>query len=333
MNKVLFVTVFAIVSGTCCLAKQYEANFSLRVVDDDNTPVSNASVAIAYELPNTWQMNNGKNIWMQLEGKTDTNGVYKYRGAFGPYNKYFVKKQDYYDTYDMSLEFTNNISGRLQPWDMQFNARLRPKVNPIAMYASRMNTSPNLIPELNKPFGFDLMKSDWVSPFGKGETADFVFKLEVEDSKVPPGYYEKHLRGRRRKNEKLTLSFSNVDDGIQCFISNPRGGKSGFRSPRYAPETEYETNFVSIFRADIGYLRNDMKEDQNYVFRVRTKRDDHGVITNAFYGKIYGPIEYDSGSNVHFVYYLNPTSLDRNLEFDRTKNLFEGVVRDQLFEP
>ncbi len=136
----------------------------------------------------------------------------------------------------------------------------------------------------------------------------------------------------RKKNEKLTLSFSNVDDGIQCFISNPRGGHSEFRSPRHAPESGYSTNFVSMFRNDIGDLRNDMKEDQNYIFRLRTKRNEQGIITNAFYGKIYGPIEHGR-SHLRFVYYLNPTSLDRNLEFDRTKNLFEGVVRDQLFEP
>ena len=92
----------------------------------------------------------------------------------------------------------------------------------------------------------------------------------------------------------------------------------------------YATNFISIYRSMGGERRNDKREDQNYTFRVRTKRDEHGVITNAFYGKIYGPIWYGV-KYVGCTYYLNPTSLDRNLEFDRTKNLLQGVVdKNQL---
>jgi hypothetical protein len=220
--------------------------------------------------------------------------------------------------------FTNVIFGRLQPWGLQHKITLYPIVKPIAMYARKMGLN---VPELSKPFGFDLMKSDWVAPFGKGEVADFIFKLESGDAKVPPGYYERYPRAIRRKNETLTLTFSNPDDGIQGFIiPDPRRGKNGLRSPRYAPESGYETNLVSIWCEDEGHFRNDTrKENQNYTFRVRTMRDEHGVITNAFYGKIYGPFGH-GGPYVGCTYYLNPTPLDRNLEFDRTKNLLQGVV-------
>ena len=59
------------------------------------------------------------------------------------------------------------------------------------------------------------------------------------------------------------------------------------------------------------------------VFRVRTVIDDMGTIGSARYGKIYGPIEY-GGQDQHlrFAYYFNPTSNDRNLEFDPNRNLF-----------
>jgi hypothetical protein len=249
-----------------------------------------------------------------------------YHGACNGENGVGEEKNGYYDTEHLTIKFTSVAFGRLQPWGKQYDVTLRRIVKPIAMYATTMcDPRPVKIPELSKPYGFDLMKSDWVAPFGKGEKADFIFKLDSCDAKVPPGYYEMYPRAIRRKNETLTVAFSNPDDGIQGFISAPRQG-STFRSPRYAPESGYETNYVSLDRMDEGNQRNDKaNENQNYIFRVRTMRDEHGAITNAFYGKIYGPFNYNAPFAT-CIYYLNPTSLDRNLEFDRTKNLLQGVV-------
>jgi hypothetical protein len=248
-----------------------------------------------------------------------------YHGACNGENGVGEEKNGYYDTEHLTIKFTSVAFGRLQPWGKQYDVTLRRIVNPIAMYARRIGNPKEKIPELGKPFGFDLMKSDWVAPFGKGEVADFIFNLESCDAKVPPGYYEQYPRAIRRKNKVLTVNFSNPDDGIQSFISAPLQG-SAFRSPRYAPETGYATNLVNICCWDEGSQRFDaQKEDQNYMVRVRTMRDEHGAITNAFYGKIYGPFVFTAKS-IGCTYYLNPTSLDRNLEFDRTKNLLQGVV-------
>ena len=329
MKKALSAVVFL-----CCFSAsgcfgQNTADFSIRVTDDDGLPVSNATVGVTYVTAGGFIGRDGRalqDIHTTVEGLTDTNGVYHYRGAFNAENGWGVRKEGYYDAEYLKIQFTSVAFGRLQPWGKQYDVTLRRIVKPIAMYATTMcDPRPVKIPELSKPYGFDLMKSDWVAPFGKGEKADFIFKLDSCDAKVPPGYYEMYPRAIRRKNETLTVAFSNPDDGIQGFISAPRQG-STFRSPRYAPESGYETNYVSLDRMDEGNQRNDKaNENQNYIFRVRTMRDEHGAITNAFYGKIYGPICY-MAPFVGCTYYLNPTSLDRNLEFDRTKNLLQGVV-------
>ena len=131
------------------------------------------------------------------------------------------------------------------------------------------------------------------------------------------------------KDTTLTVSFSNPNDGIQVFYAYPMQG-SAFRSPRFAPETGYATNYVMTRRMDDRSLYDDAAwEDLNYIFRVRTKCDAQGTITNALYGKIYGTLEHRiNGAKGVFgcTYYLNPTPNDRNLEYDPKRNLFKGLM-------
>ena len=67
-------------------------------------------------------------------------------------------------------------------------------------------------------------------------------------------------------------------------------------------------------------------KDRCYCFRIRSRFDDKGRLIEAYYGKIYGDFNfdgyYDVGlRSVEFLYYLNPTPLDRNLEWDMKNNL------------
>jgi hypothetical protein len=63
-------------------------------------------------------------------------------------------------------------------------------------------------------------------------------------------------------------------------------------------------------------------------FRVRTKKDASGNITNALYGKIYGEFGgyVDMRKTMfrfNFTYYLNPEPNSRNMEFG--ENLFKNL--------
>ena len=71
---------------------------------------------------------------------------------------------------------------------------------------------------------------------------------------------------------------------------------------------------------------SDVNADACHVFRIRSKFDEHGNLKEAYYGKVYGDFQLrgtwkDGYDGVSFLYYLNPTPNDRNLEWDTKNNL------------
>ena len=95
---------------------------------------------------------------------------------------------------------------------------------------------------------------------------------------------------------------------------------------RIAPETGYEPMRVCwagrMSRTD---YKDNFSEDRCYFFRIRTELDEFGKVKSAIYGKIYGDFKLVGKKNgikgVSFLYYLNPTPNDRNLEWDMQHNL------------
>jgi len=116
----------------------------------------------------------------QVSGKTDNKGLvtlelpYSYGGiSHGiPYNS-----SGYYNQNSNFIP-TNLLSGHWQPWNPIVDVIVKPILNPIAMYARNLREAlggPVIIPRTNVPVGFDLEAGDWVAPYGKGNTADFLF--------------------------------------------------------------------------------------------------------------------------------------------------------------
>ena len=57
--------------------------------------------------------------------------------------------------------------------------RSETKVKPISLFAIKYGAaSEDASRRFGKPIGFDLEKADWVAPYGKGECADFIFRLD-----------------------------------------------------------------------------------------------------------------------------------------------------------
>ncbi len=150
---------------------------------------------------------------------------------------------------------------------------------PIAMYAKQIDSI--RFPEFNKAIGYDLMLGDWVAPYGKGVTVDFLFTENHADAKS--GY-------------TFTISFPNPGDGIQGLTRDWSLGVSGLLSSQQAPMDGYQTKY------DQTQMPN---PNRIYYFRVRTTIDDRGAVVSAHYGKIYGDF-------MQFKYYLNPTPNDRD---------------------
>jgi hypothetical protein len=175
------------------------------------------------------------------------------------------------------------------------------------MYARYIDSEP---PLNGKPVGYDFLAGDWVSPNGKGQTADIIFLRE----------YSK--RSLNDYDYKLTVTFPNKGDGIQTF-TEPTGQKGGgLRSPYEAPGNGYEP---VITRVNISHppatLIWDHDPNRIYFLRVKTVLDEKGNVKSALYGKIYGDF-------MQFTYYLNPTPNDRNIEFDPKHNLISLKSRE-----
>jgi hypothetical protein len=277
----------------------------------------------------------GKDVRARVEGVTDTNGlvtlqVPSLRGSvkygisvdgeyFDNNMKMEINGDTYYRDQGGEFNFTNNVAGKWQPWDALVEIQVNKVVKPTPMYArSFFNSWPQIkIPEMGKDCGFDLVKGDWTTPYGIGEVADIYFNLDVVS------FGQRELDRGPLFDATFSVTFSE-DNGMQSFFSFPLTG-SVFRSPYIAPETGYSNILVKKSYEHETESYRDEKENQNYIFRIRTERDEFGNITSALYGKIYGDVKYSSKGVLRFAYYLNPPPNDRNLEFDPSRNLFKNL--------
>ncbi|HAL92636.1 MAG TPA: hypothetical protein DCM68_06395 [Verrucomicrobia bacterium] len=241
----------------------------------------------------------------------------------------------YYGDRGGRIEFTNQVSDRWQPWNPTIELSLRRILNPIPMYVKDMRMDVNPFPALDENLGYDLEKGDWLSPYGIGQIADFIFQVHCDWSEGKSPYGEQYYHAT------LELTFSNEDDGIIEFRdSQPELEGSIFRLSRFAPESGYTNRwFAERFTNKEGstLATISQRKDLNYFFRVRTKKDETGKIVSAHYGKIRGPLDFGfrgKRNGLGMTYYLNPTPNDRNMEFDPNRNLFTGLkVGEEVHDP
>ncbi len=302
-----------------------EAKITVHVADESGLAVSNAQVNVGFSMaikPGEGWGTGEENV---INGRTDTNGIYTVSGKMtAGFLGLSVSKDGFYGSIGQRISTTNFnfITHRWEPWNPTIEVALKKKGVQVPMYARRVNEIK--IPVEREPVGFDLEAGDWIAPYGKGTTADFVFKFESKpEPKVPP-------REIPPFDVTLTLSFSNDGDGIQSVFAPPRSS-SELRLPRQAPLDGYEPVLVKHQHTERGQVPHiDFREDQNYFFRVRTKKDAQGHIVSALYGKIAGDFNQEDGGFVvrgwlSFAYYLNPTPNDPNMEFDPKKNLSKDL--------
>ena len=271
---------------------------TIKVMGEDGNPVCGADVAVSYTLPPP----PGRNLEEgpdsgQVKGLTDTNGTFIASHTDSSEGLGIViGKAGYYTTH-IGYQFYYDDKRR----NPTFTSVLKTISKPIPMYAKSITYIK--FPAFNKPIGYDLMVGDWVAPYGKGVTSDFLFTENHVDAKT--GY-------------AFAVSFPHNGDGIQEFdapalLQNAPMGQSDLASLHEAPPDGYQSQFVQTKGPD---------QNRNYYFRVRTKLDENGNVVSTHYGKIYGDF-------MQFRYYLNPTPNDRNIEFDPKQNLLGGL---QSFE-
>jgi hypothetical protein len=302
MKKIICLIFVGITLG-CAQAQLLTAHANkwkatLKVVDETGKPVAGATATVDY-LEDS-----------QFTGLTDTNGIFIASHRDKTFALAFdVKKDGYYpfwQRYEMGFDYQYKEA----KWNPTETIVLEKIGKPIPMYARNSQIE---IPEINKPIGFDLVEYDWVSPYGKGKQADFIFQAE------------RRWVSRNDFDCTIKLTFSNKGDGQIVAPASPFQGSSGPRMPVTAPLDGYMPEIQNRLSNTPANGWKDDSKDQNHFFRIRTMLDENGNVRSALYGKFYGNFSLDPINSkttwILFTYYLNPTPNDRNLEFDPKHNL------------
>ena len=194
--------IFLLILNNSTAFGQYGANITLLVFDESGTPVEDAKVKVGFELADNTQA---------FVGLTDMSGQFEASSETNGHVNYVVEKYGYYKSIG-AYEFYEKSGTSWIPSDAVVEVVLRKIEAPIPMYARNTGATKLEIPMLNQDLGFDLIEYDWVSPYGKGKKADFIFTL-----------YRKY-KNRSDYEATLKLKFSNRFDGIQSIYENRRNG-------------------------------------------------------------------------------------------------------------
>jgi len=284
-------------------AREYSARVTLHVVDDEGQAITGAKTIISfvreYARAESERVGSSRGIsdakgLATLDGKTMEASI-----------GYGAEKDGYYQVMGARFFFTSTGYLRLLPWNPTIEVVLKRIKKPVPMYAKRVASS---LPQLEAPVSYDLEAGDWVSPYGRGKTADLVFVGKLNKN------------GDRVYDWTMKLTFSNPRDGIQRFKPEPDFMR--FQSPHEAPEDGYvsEWNLARTRRGPKVREQTNYDVAGGYFFRVRTVLDKDGKVVKALYGKIYGDF-FD------MVYYLNPDGT-RNIEYDPKRNLLQTSNSD-----
>ena len=169
---------------------------------------------------------------------------------------------------------------------------------------------------------YDLLKNDWMPPWGNGDFGDMSFACKKTVLGEEPHRYPSGIHTNQFYRCDVRVTFPGKGNGmIESMPSKLAGIKL-----RVAPETGYYAERICWRgRMTRTEYKDNFDEDRCYYIRIRTEFDESGNVRKAIYGKIYGDFKLEDKKNgikdVSFLYYLNPTPNDRNLEWDRKNNL------------
>ncbi|MEN8136764.1 MAG: hypothetical protein ABFS18_14715 [Thermodesulfobacteriota bacterium] len=309
MRTVIFFLVVLLTGMASSAYGSPTAKLTVKVVDEQGVPIQGAKTYISFAKPNY----SGIGVADILKkGMSDKEGLFSSKSSTMNYIGVSAKKEGYYHS-DVSYEFTSRskLLRRWEPWNPTVEVVLKKKRNPVPMYMK--GTGWIQVPATGTSVGYDLEKGDWVTPYGKGITKDFVF------------IFSSDIKAYREYDLKMTLGFSNELDGIKKYLFN-KEDQSYFKWPFKAPANGYDGELVKTIHKIPGKTETNINREAKYIFRVRTITDKEGNIISANYGKVASEFELSpEGSEcmIRFSYYFDPEGT-RNLEEDPEKNLFKN---------
>lgn len=280
-----------------------ETKMTLRIVDADGAPVTDAEVEFGFW--NNHSQGGFKNSFV----RSDTNGECIVSGRCNGSCVWNVTKPGYYRSHsEWSLSDTSAspkvAGGKWQPYGEMKTIVLKKIVAPVDL--SCLEYTLIKCPAFDKWLGFDLGCFSWVKPYGKGSHSDVLVKLHEEGS------------GDTAFSASMEL----------CFTNNPHAGAYVLRKDKdsemksvYHADTNatYKSRLVYSLSVDsIGRRNeNELDEDSYLVLRTRTEVDKDGNLVSAHYGKIYGEWGFYGGMRAKAIFF-NPIPNDTNLEDSKT---------------
>ena len=315
----MWISVFASVAGILCTGCEPKARLTVRTVDDEGEPVVGAKVEIVFEH------GNNPDKFTVKAGSTDQYGSFTAEHRTSGFVRLGSERDGYYRSSGKWVPVSDRQSGRWSPWDHTIEIVMRPLLKPTPLLVRQVEfTSTNQVGSCS----YDLLKGDWLPPFGEGGAADLVFSWSGRYD-APTDDKGEVVVSLIESESAVKLSFSNADDGL-IRITNSMSLVSDLELPNLAPRDGYATSADWQYRRTSTLRTPDTNPEVRVssFLRVRTKTNELGKVEQAYYGKTEGDFDVFAGSKsgawIAFKYYLNPTPNDRNLEYDETNNLFEA---------
>lgn len=335
--------LFALLVSTSFLLKAGEISFSVVVLDEQSCrPIPNTSVLATFtDIPSFW---GGESVTREIRKMTDKNGrccfigtsnnarsTYKVEGLQG----YYAPQLRRFASTGMS---SGILSRRYEPYGIVYTSIMQRVESPIPLFVKQVewrDWRQGLLglQGSNAVLRLDMFKGDWLPPYGHGETADLEITSRMQ------------ITGKERRFSFATRAEADVPfyDIVQTI--GPTGEADCISELHPDPTLGIKIRHggddgmgVRIVRRQgrrkrIGLAGNweceyfdDTDDNRCYTFRIRSRYDGKGNLVEAYYGKVYGDFKFEGHLDrgiisVRFLYYLNPTPLDRNLEWDRKTNL------------
>ena len=294
MKKIAYI--FSVMLAGLASCKEV-STVKVKATEEDGTPIEGVDATVTF-------LGYSGTSTQRVTGKTDFSGAFQAQGS--PELRMFLRleKEGYYKAKSDRLS-------RKKDHDMIYVLKKIKK--PIPLYAKRLQV---VAPVIGSKFAYDCQAGDWVKPHGNGKVKDLIFKVIVHRNKNK--YTDYH--------HELVMSFSNEEDG---FVKFKQDEKSLLKSPYQTPtQVEYVKSFSYFKKREVGEgAQTNGDPLGGYFFRLRTRLNEQGEIISCHYAKAYGDIP-------DLKIYFNPTSNDRNLEFDPSRNLFSSLdPTEQVREP
>ena len=307
-------------------------SFRTSVFDSDaGMPITNALVVAGFRnaLPNGGVEYEDKTMQTDASGTALVSG----RSNMGVVKCMVKNLEGYYDTLPIAVQGVKEAGlarwAVPSTWLVTNEVRLLTKrrIEPIPLCVKSVDYwhDEDIADVADGILRYDFVIGDWLPPIGNGRIADIEF-VRSKHQDLGMGMSSDGIVARAGRDE-LLMRFLGEDNGMLLHTVD---GSEALRV-RSAPISGYEKELL-LWKEKDRLLRNRSSDDESVclIFRIRCNRNAKGEILSANYGKMHGmPVMNGGGRHpvrgVKFSYYLNPTSLDRNLEWDRKTNLFGGA--------